>query len=207
MNLPNGTRYSTTPADTTGIPRFSPQIENTHGSGTSRRALYRPEPTAPAEATRGATVQPLSGHLAGRGLGAEVGVLSVDLEESGVRVEQPADEAELPALRPRRGDEDRLPGRQRQALDPRRECTVCPPQISHCVHFDGQVLCLAETHSACHTPYSMAFVHGPPLLTCRFCDLPGWDREKFDLVGIYDSRDAALAAFRDAEAALLRGEP
>ena len=89
-------------------------------------------------------------------------------------------------------------------MQPLRECD-CPPQVIMCVHYGAERVVLAKAQPPLcdlHTGYSVGLVEGSPNSQWWCCAIPTWEKAK-DIRAWITSYNAALAAFRDAEARLL----
>lgn len=92
------------------------------------------------------------------------------------------------------------------AQDDARECS-CPPQVERCAHFDNGFVALSTGHRCWRLCGGAKFgvffstETGP----CPVCGCAAFDA--FEALCLTDDYDAALAAFRDAEARLLGGAP
>lgn len=81
-----------------------------------------------------------------------------------------------------------------------RECD-CPPWVERCAHIDGHWLTLHRDNTA-EELWSVCGDSGPQVLS-QSGNIHEWPRETWR-IGL--SLEAALAAFHEAEEALLRGE-
>lgn len=89
-----------------------------------------------------------------------------------------------------------------------RECKTCPPQVTHCAHFEGRVVVLAEPiEPLCfrHRGFSVAVVEGAPDGVLPCCGVATWTKRDYRYGLLGGTYDEALAAFRGAELELLRG--
>lgn len=90
-----------------------------------------------------------------------------------------------------------------------RECTLCPPWVLRCAHWESSGVVMVGLHGTKHDDHANRVLIVHPMsswVACRYCgDLHC--REGAPTYFYGDDYDAALAAFYEAEERLLRGEP
>lgn len=94
-----------------------------------------------------------------------------------------------------------------------RDGCDCPPQVERCAHFTELTLKLSRAdrlpavHVGAVWPFSVTTSRGAPDSFCDCgCGWRGW-RLPVELSYVGSFHDAALAAFHEAEAKLIAGEP
>lgn len=91
------------------------------------------------------------------------------------------------------------------------ECTICPPQVMRCVHFGDVSIVMAsyQQMGACarHVGFDVGRLDGPMTFgTWDCCGAPCIRGNNATMLAWTPKIDDAVAAFNEAEEALLRGD-